>query len=772
MKFKQTLRRIFRPRDPRRKVLLWATILTLFCGITEIGQPIDMALQIARNAVRSQPVSGDIVIVGIDDKTLEQLGPFPLPNDAHAKVLNALVSMGARSVHYDVYLRHSNDINANRAMENAIINSNINVTLPVGLSKNPKTGIKEQITSASYFRKITNESSITSNQNFFGFVTRLPYEITTNGHNLPSISSKVAHIQEKHTGTYQLDYSYDPKSVQSISFKDIYNGTVESKKILGKTIIVASTAPVIGDIQRYLGHDKVPGAYIHLIGAEHLRRGIPMQAGWLPFAIIAFGIGYYSLRGRNGERRVALAALGFPALFCLGLLLESQSFSVDLFPAFLLLGYALIGRIWIEFGRLRTNTNAVSGHANLMALLEDHADNIDSVLAVAVIRNFDQIGSIVPPEEEPKLVEQIIRRLELGAAGAKIYQTDQGTFAWVVARHAESTIDDQLVALHTVFISPIEMGGRKIDLNVSFGLDADRGRGFSNRVASARLAAERAAHAGKPWLYSDAANTIDTDWNLSILGQLDQAIDNGQLWVAYQPQIDLKTNRITSAEALVRWSHPLKGDIRPDEFILVAERHNRIGKLTSFVLDKSLAALAALNTQGKAPFRIGVNISARMFDDHNFAADVLAQLKQHKVPPACLVLELTESAALSDNGVARQMLDQLRAIGIGISLDDYGTGNSTLGYLRDVPANEIKIDRRFISNVAAGGSDRLLVGSTIELAHSLGMTVVAEGVENDAILDTLRAMGCDMAQGFLIGQPVAFDALSTRIGDDTKRAVA
>jgi diguanylate cyclase len=771
MKLAQTLRRIFRPRDPRRKVLLWATMLALFCGITDIGQPVDLALQVMRNEIRKQPVSGDIIIVGVDDKTIERLGGYPISNRAQAKVLNTLSAMGAKSVHYDTYLRKTADAAGDQAMADALRAAKMPVTLPVGVAVNPQTGKREEVASAPLFRGLAPEVSITTRQNMFGFITRLPLNFAIKNSLRPTMAAYIAEKQAGETDNFRLDYSYDLGSIRPLSFIDLVDGSIDPRTVAGKTMIIAPTAPVIGDIVRYVGGDRVPGAYIHLIGAELLRIGTPVYLGFLPFLIISFGVGFFALRGRLVAHKVGVSLLCFPLLFALGVGFESMLFSVELLPAFILLGYAMIGGAWIEFGRRRSNTNAVSGLSNLAALRDDYQTR-DAILVTALVRNYDQISAVVTAEEEPLLVAQIAKRLAVGSVGAKIYQADSGSFAWVIEGHAEHTITDQLSALHAMFLQPVAIGQRKIDLHVTFGLDDDRSRTFLNRFSSARLAAEKAAQSGQRWQYYDAENVSKSEWQLSLLGQLDLAIENGEIWVAYQPQLDLSTNQICAAEALVRWTHPTKGNIRPDEFILAAEENNRIGKLTRFVLDKSLAAVAEISAKHRQAFRIGVNMSARIFDQIEIVAEVKQMLSRHQVSPSSLILELTETAALRDNGSALKILGDLRAMGVGISLDDYGTGFSTLSYLRDVPANELKIDRQFVSAVAAGGSDRLLVASTIALAHSLGMSVVAEGVEQEDTLKTLREMGCDLVQGYLIGEPLPYHALTKFMAQPRARFAA
>jgi EAL domain-containing protein (putative c-di-GMP-specific phosphodiesterase class I) len=296
-------------------------------------------------------------------------------------------------------------------------------------------------------------------------------------------------------------------------------------------------------------------------------------------------------------------------------------------------------------------------------------------------------------------------------------------------------------------------------------------RSLPNRLASALVAAEEAAHDGLKWKFHDPESLQDASWKLSILSELDSAIDRGEVWVAYQPKLDIETRRITGAEALARWTHPIKGPIAASEFVAAAEQHDRIGKLTDFVLETAIGAAAVINKRNQ-DFEIAVNLSARLLSDKGFTLRVAALLARHGLEPRHLTLELTETAALAGSGESLEMITRLRELGVRISIDDYGTGLSTLEYLKKIPASEIKIDQSFVKGMVDNRSDRLMVPSTIELAHSLGRNVVAEGVEQRDTLDLLIEMHCDVAQGFAIGRPMSLESLAKRISADRKRSVA
>jgi EAL domain-containing protein (putative c-di-GMP-specific phosphodiesterase class I) len=321
-----------------------------------------------------------------------------------------------------------------------------------------------------------------------------------------------------------------------------------------------------------------------------------------------------------------------------------------------------------------------------------------------------------------------------------------------------------------LFRNPAKVGDLSIDLTIAFGVEVGSGRPLASRLASALVAAEEAAHDGLKWKYHEPETLEDASWKLSILSQLDSAIDKGEVWVAYQPKLELSTRQIVGAEALARWTHPEKGPIAATEFVAAAEQHNRIGKLTDFVLEKAVAAAAQINKRGE--FNIAVNLSARLLGDKGFTLRLAALLARHGLDPSRLTLELTETAALAGTGEGFDMIARLRELGVNISIDDYGTGLSTLEYLKKIPANEIKIDQSFVKGIVDNRSDRLMVQSTIGLAHSLDRKVVAEGVEHHDTLDVLIELGCDIAQGYAIGRPMSLESLTKRIAVDRKRSAA
>ncbi|HKR51145.1 MAG TPA: EAL domain-containing protein, partial [Pseudonocardiaceae bacterium] len=253
-----------------------------------------------------------------------------------------------------------------------------------------------------------------------------------------------------------------------------------------------------------------------------------------------------------------------------------------------------------------------------------------------------------------------------------------------------------------------------------------------------------------------------------LVTQFRHAMDTGQFDVHFQPQLALATREVIGVEALVRWHHPELGMLDPQEFVAIVEATGLIDALTDFVVDRSLRQCRSWLDRGLS-LSVAVNLSVRNLADTTFPHRVADALARHQVPPALLGLELTESAVMSDPERALPVLRELHGLGVRIAVDDFGTGYSSLSYLRRLPVHEVKIDKSFVLGLASDLGDLAVVRAIIDLGHSLGLVVVAEGVEEDATRDQLVTMGCDVAQGFLISRPLGADRFDAWLAARTVR---
>jgi EAL domain-containing protein (putative c-di-GMP-specific phosphodiesterase class I) len=280
------------------------------------------------------------------------------------------------------------------------------------------------------------------------------------------------------------------------------------------------------------------------------------------------------------------------------------------------------------------------------------------------------------------------------------------------------------------------------------------------RHADSAVHAARKLGGGASVVYSPQCEPYDPS-QLALLGELRRALDGNELHLHYQPKVDLKTRSGVGAEALLRWSHPKRGFVPPGEFIPLAEQTGLIRPLTRWVLDRAAGEARGWQREGRG-MPVAVNVSARSLQDGRIVEDVERALQAHDLRPGSLQIEVTESAVMTDATQAADVLTLLTSKGVAVSIDDFGTGYSSLGLLRRLPVHELKIDKSFVLGMAGdGGEDTAIVRSTADLAHNLGLTVVAEGVEDQWTLDLLGTLGCDEAQGYHIARPMPSPDLMT-----------
>ncbi len=311
---------------------------------------------------------------------------------------------------------------------------------------------------------------------------------------------------------------------------------------------------------------------------------------------------------------------------------------------------------------------------------------------------------------------------------------------------------------HTIAESlrqPFDLDGMVVDVQASVGiaLFPEHGRGVETLLQKADVAMYRAKETRQDVALYDERHDHHSPAKLALTAELRTAMGSEEIVLYYQPELDLVTREVVAVEALVRWDHPRLGVLPPSSFVRMAEATNLIKPLTQHVMELALLQLADWQALG-LDLSMAVNISPQVLVDQSFTDQVLAALHAVDVPPDRLKLEVTESALMSDPVTARSVLRQLEALGVEISIDDFGTGYSSLAYLADLPVSEVKIDRSFVSRMGTTASGQIIVNSTVDLAHHLGLRAVAEGVEDWALLPALEKLGCDAAQGFAISHPL------------------
>lgn len=477
---------------------------------------------------------------------------------------------------------------------------------------------------------------------------------------------------------------------------------------------------------------------------------------WLALAPVGGGLPTAARTALLRQALVAVALLGIAPLICV--VAEAQPVLLPLFAVPLI---ALDSTLWIARARAEEQLrDPLTGLPNRQWLLERAWSALDqaersgtrSALVLIDLDRFRAVNDTLGHLAGDRLLLQIADRLRQALPeDAEAARLGGDEFA-VLLPLTDSTTSAQRVARNLVaeLSSPLDLDGLTLVLEASAGLavfpdHALDAEGLLRRADVAMYQAKRDRTGVEVYESKRDSNTPD---RLGLLGDLRRALDAGEVELHYQPKVRFD-GQVAGLEALVRWVHPERGRVSPDEFIAIAETSGLMPHLTEYVLETALAQVARWRAQGlKVP--VAVNVSPRDVHTPGFAGAVAARLARHGVPASGLQLEITEHVLLEDPQRAADTMAGLTGHGVKMSLDDFGTGYSSLVHLRRLPVSELKIDRSFVARLAVDAQDAEIVRCTVDLAHSLGLLVVAEGVEDDETWERLRDLGCDAVQGWLV----------------------
>jgi diguanylate cyclase (GGDEF)-like protein len=432
-----------------------------------------------------------------------------------------------------------------------------------------------------------------------------------------------------------------------------------------------------------------------------------------------------------------------------------------------------------EHDSLTGLANRVLLRRQIQAMLTDVTEARPLTLLMLDLNRFKDVNDTFGHHYGDRLLREAALRLTdtIGTDGT-VARLGGDEFAILLPAAGAAQAEAAAARVEAALRAPLELDGYALEVSASVGLSlalshTDNADALLRRADVAMYVAKRSGAEWAAYAPDQEHNTPDT---LALIVELRRAIEQGELVLYYQPQVDLTTDRVIGVEALARWPHPRRGMVPPDEFIPLAEHTGLIRSLSNWVLLAAVVQARAWQLQG-IDLPVAVNLSASNLQDSTLPDTVGALLREHGLSADCLQVEVTESAVMVDRDGAVAVLARLRALGVRVSVDDFGTGHSSLAYLKELPVDEVKIDKAFVQHLVTDPRDRAIVRAIIGLAHELGLVVVAEGVENRGTWDVLRRAGCDVIQGYFVSRPVSAADLAvwlsaSRSGANSLRRVA
>ncbi|WP_422343135.1 EAL domain-containing protein [Parasphingorhabdus sp.] len=751
-----------------RVFLAWAVALlaALALPLAGVGGEVDRQLQNMRANLLEKPASGEIAIVEIDAKSIQALESWPWPRTYYATLVDKLSAAGVAQIAFDVDFSSHSTPDQDGRFATALENANTAIILPTFKQK-------ESTTEAGYVEslpiELLREHSILASVNVHpdknGQLNDYSYGTITDNMVRPSLASMVAEASGHINKTFAIDQSIDPATIPRYSFVDILQSEQPDPSLKGKKIMIGATAIELGDRYPISRYGVVPGVVIQAMAAETLVQGTNMaDIGFLPplLLVAAALLVWLGKHFDHNKSMVPVIALLGVCLFAAILVAEYLGLlTFSNFPAMFFLGIFLLVEKFLRtsFALTRSQfSNADSDLPNEAALSQFLAGQGSRNIAVAYLSDFRELLVVTNNDMRFNLFKNLADRLKFLAEDERIFHLETDMIGWVIKEDYKDDIAGHFDTAVALFQSPVMAGETKITLRAHFGVSGDS-------IDKAKIAAEQAIIKGLRWALHDEEADRAIGQKQNLLVELEQAVESGDIHLVYQPKWNLQKNKLDGAEALVRWQHPVRGMISPEIFIPILEGAGRIDKLTLHVLQTALDDLSIWSAQ-QPGLSCSVNISAQLLSDDSFIDQAIAMVGAANIQGGHVIFEVTETAALADLQMSILALERIREAGISVSIDDYGTGQSTMSYLQRLPIDEIKIDQSFVKTMMSHDSNRLMVKSTIELAKALKLNVVAEGIEDQTCMDMLSSLHCDVGQGWHISKPVSSDEfLGTWLGD-------
>ena len=738
----------------RLKNLLVASAISMVLIFLTFLHPLDQLGWVFQSRIASHQPSGDIVFVGTDRDLADPR--LPTRREELADALTKLNDQGVGRVYIDIAFPEASNEIADRKLAAAIASLGPRAVIVDRVEQ--ATGTEKRIVSshptiAGGTKRVVSEST----ENWMGFVWTSQYSHDVRGQRIPSLAASLAGVPESRSGLFKIDYAISSSTIPATSLATISDGT-NVLGLTGRTVVIGGEG-LGSNSKRIPGDYSVPSSYVSIYAAETLKSGRTAHITALPatiFYILLFALLVIAMSKRN-RRYVAYSALAglIPASLYMGAVLGIR-LEVS-YCAFILIAYASM-RSRARWKNRLALVDAETNLPKLQALEEALTKDFQAKghIVVARVHGYEHVLKTLRRSDRAHYVLKLVDRLRAADSGLVVY-SEGHHLAWHSQQDDTNQLADHLEGMRAMFAAPLNVAGSTVDVGISFGvakLDGEPGA----RLAAAVAASEESSEALQPIKIAESSSRFDELWDISLRARIDEAMAAGEIFCVYQPKVDTRTGTMTGVEALVRWQDPARGFIPPMHFIAQCEKAGRMEALTQYVLEHACAAGRLMHFRGKT-ITMAINISATLLSDMKIVGMVRNVVQATGFDPRFLVLEVTETSRIGNLQTAEMVLNELKALGARISMDDFGVGETNFETFFELPFDELKIDRLFVANMAKSAKARSIVASIVGMGREARIGIVAEGAEDEETLKLLTEMGCTHVQGYALARPMSLENL-------------
>ncbi|WP_369025895.1 EAL domain-containing protein [Qipengyuania sp. RANM35] len=744
----------------RLRHVLWAVGITLVMTAVFLLEPVDQFIWLFQSKIAGHKPSGDIVFVSVDEPIND-----PVFGHRRVRLANALRELdrrGVGKVYIDIAFEEESSPAFDEPLSEAIALLGPRVVVVDQLFHDAQGKQKIERTVPELAGQATRVISDKQNSDLFDVRWVSDFAIVIGGKKMTTLGAALGGARNATASRFQIDYGFGSKEIDSLPMSDLVTlgGKLSDDiDLAGKSVVIGYDRQNAGSSLRIPNSSNAPASYVEIYAAESLKANRLSYLGPVPSMLFcALALALVILLGRTRKRRwigyTALVVTFFASLIVaarIGIRMES-SYALGL------LGVYASYRLWTRWKRRVAHFNQDTGLPTLKALEARliRLGTSSGFVVVAKVHNYEHILKTLKVEDRSKYLLKLVDRFRAADPNLAIF-SDSHYLAWHSPIENADALQEHLSGLRAIFASPVNVGGNSVDVGITFGAVAIEGDPI-NRVPAATAAVEETNEALEPIRIAESASHSDMLWDISLRARIDAAMEAGEIYCLYQPKIDRASGSIAGVEALVRWHDPARGFIEPLHFVQQCEKAGRMEHLTRYVLQSACSAGQLLHFRGTM-IKMSVNISATLLGDMRIVGIVRNILQATRFDPRFLVLEVTETSRIADLSTAAAILSELRALGLNVSIDDFGMGAANFETFFALPFDELKIDRLFVSNMLKDPKARAIVSSLVAMGREARITIVAEGVETPEEVEILNEIGCDELQGYVFSRPISLSKL-------------
>lgn len=742
--------------NERARQAIWSMVAAFVLVLFGVADLVDQHAWLFQSAFSSRPVSHDIVFATARENLADP--EFPSRRVMLAKGIDRLREAGVAHVYIDLAITKPSTRQADRELARAFAalghRGTISHQAVVTMSGGRTLDRTLPVLSGSLAESVSIREV-----NYLGYGWRMPYAFDYEGRELPSMAAAIAGKSGSREDDFPIYYGFDLQSVPIVHLDDPALTSRDFARFRGKTVVIGESEVSDSAAARIPGYLRVPGSIVSIYAAESIIEGATNEVD-APYVLGIVGclLLLISMFGASRRRRhFAYATLlgGLVVFF-----IATVAYAIHAY-----LGGALLALLWYAGLRARANwqkrfalEDDKTGLPTFRALEKSMLEgDMPPALIVARVHGAEQVAKTLSAEDYRRYVRSLVERFKVTQRDMGIYVSEGRYFAWTTGESDPSALESHLEGLRALFAAPVIVEGEEIDAGITFGIDMSGDIDAAQRIASALAAVEQSSEAHRPIAFAEVANQKDALWKISLQSRIDNALEKNEIYLVFQPKVDVELGCMTGVEALVRWDDPVRGTISPAYFIQECERAGRMEHLTRHVLDRAANASVELSLRG-IDCKMSVNISATLLRDERVIRMVEQVIVNTGIDPRRLMLEITETSRIEDIKKAAQVMREISSLGVGISIDDFGVGAANLETLVHLPFDELKIDRLFVVNVD-WPKPRAIIRMLVEFAREVRIDLVAEGVEDPETMQKLNNLGCNLIQGYHISRPLKFDKL-------------